>query len=678
MGDNDTVKRGRPRVDDTRIAEVLRLAGEGLSETAISERMKAGGTPVSVGSVYRILAEAKPGAATPALSPSSPATSDELDPAIVFPSPLNPRRMIEDSDLDELMQSIAANGLLQAILVRPSPQRDIEGERYEVICGARRLAAVTKAIKQGLLPADYRIPARIRDCTDSELVLLAATENLARADMHPLDEAAVFAAMRPHVKPTGGQTVEEAIGKALGVSGRTVFRRLALLRCAPEVQEALRGKKITLAHAQVYTLADEKRQRHVFEEQQRRLDARDDDLFNRRMTGDELREDLIDDDELIPLDRAFFDPALYQGRIVEDAETEARYFADPAEFKRLQDLAIRAKAEELKAEWPWVEIERRDWLQGYETHGVKKTDKEAGAVILVRRDGQVLITAPALKYKTVADREKARATVGKKKTGAAGPSMPARPLTEAQINTVHLAKTRALRRGVAGDHRVALASVCLGLLGGCEVKGVQLDNFEDRQALKFTSDDRETQRLLHLVVTAALDLPEKQRPKRGEMPDFRGWADERAEADRWFAALLSLADDDLAELFRRLVAERVGSWVGFAPNSPPWYGDSDLAVTIAGEIDAAAHLPDLWHPDLDFFKGYGRDRLVMIAHDQLHIRNADKMKKGELASLCAEQPKGFWRPEHFPELRFQSEADAIAALAAPLPAVRDAQAEAAE
>ena len=70
------------------------------------------------------------------------------------------------------------------------------------------------------------------------------------------------------------------------------------------------------------------------------------------------------------------------------------------------------------------------------------------------------------------------------------------------------------------------------------------------------------------------------------------------------------------------------------------------------------------------------ERLVAIVRDQLKIKNADKIgKKGELADLCAEQPKGFWKPDFFPELRFQSEADAIEALAGPLP---ELPAEAAE
>jgi ParB family chromosome partitioning protein len=180
----------------------------------------------------------------------------ELNPGIVIPSPLNPRRAMDKEGLEELAASIVANGVLQPILVRPAANIAdyvrVPGEDhwYEVICGARRLAAVTLALQDGRLPQDFRIPARIRECTDAELVLLAATENLARADMHPLDEAEVFAAMRPHVKPADGQTTEAAIGRALGVSERTVFRRLSLLRCAPEVREALREKTITLGQAQ--------------------------------------------------------------------------------------------------------------------------------------------------------------------------------------------------------------------------------------------------------------------------------------------------------------------------------------------------------------------------------------------------------------------------------------------
>jgi hypothetical protein len=50
------------------------------------------------------------------------------------------------------------------------------------------------------------------------------------------------------------------------------------------------------------------------------------------------------------------------------------------------------------------------------------------------------------------------------------------------------------------------------------------------------------------------------------------------------------------------------------------------------------------------------------------------MKKAELVALCADQAKGFWRPEHFPECRFQSEPEAQAALSGPLPPIAPAAA----
>jgi len=92
------------------------------------------------------------------------------------------------------------------------------------------------------------MPVLLRTCDDRELIILAGTENLKRRDMHPLDEARLFAVLRPATKGAGGSggNAEAAIALELNVSRRTIFRRLALLRLVPEAQEALRTDKITL------------------------------------------------------------------------------------------------------------------------------------------------------------------------------------------------------------------------------------------------------------------------------------------------------------------------------------------------------------------------------------------------------------------------------------------------
>src|SRR5690554_1432725 len=92
-------------------------------------------------------------------------------------SPLNPRKRFDDASIDELADSIATEGLLQNLVVRPSP--DEEGV-YEIAAGERRLRAMLRLDKRGKWPRDRLVPVVVRDLTDLQLLQLATTENLAR------------------------------------------------------------------------------------------------------------------------------------------------------------------------------------------------------------------------------------------------------------------------------------------------------------------------------------------------------------------------------------------------------------------------------------------------------------------------------------------------------------------
>ena len=586
-----------------------------------------------------------------------------LNPRVVIPSPLNPRRGMDSAGLAELAASIVANGLLQPILVRPTAAPagvSVPGESqwYETICGARRLAAIDLALKDGRLPPDYRIPARVRECSDRELVLLAATENLARADMHPLDEAAVFAAMRPHVTRQGDETTEAAIGKALGVSERSVFRRLALTRLAPELAEALRAKQINLGQAEAFALGD-----HALQLKHWRAIRGDDRDWQAR--PERIREVMTA--AHIPADRALFDPALYQGEYVENPATGERWFADAAEFARLQETALRAKADELGKTWKWVEIDRSGFYWNkFAVDGVKKTDPEAGALIVVDRQLRVQTFAPALRRAVAEKREREKAARERARHGETGPART--PLTEAQVRTVHAVKTQAMRRAVAAHPSAALALSCLGLLGERDVRGMQGGDWHGRYDT-IASAPAETDAIARLIATAALDLDDADRPKPGTLPTFDRCDTAAADPVKWFTALRRLPADALAELHRRLVAERIGSWAGYSAHSgAPWLGDGALAVAVAEATGAAAHLPALWQPDADFFKAYDIERLKSLLRTACPEHDLRGAKKSELVALCAAAPPGTWHPGHFPELRFQSEAQAKKALAGPPPA----------
>lgn len=137
--------------------------------------------------------------------------------AQVVPSETNPRLNLAKEPFHELKNSVAQNGLLQPILVRP------QGGRYQIIGGHRRFAAVTELARDN--PGDSRfgrIAAVVKDASDAEVGALQLAENLNRADLAPLEIAAGAAKAVER-----GMTTEE-LAKALGWQPGKVYRYLQL------------------------------------------------------------------------------------------------------------------------------------------------------------------------------------------------------------------------------------------------------------------------------------------------------------------------------------------------------------------------------------------------------------------------------------------------------------------
>lgn len=101
--------------------------------------------------------------------------------ALIQPSTFNPRKTFDEAALKELSDSIASQGVLQQIGLRPIADTD----RYEIIFGERRYRA---SVMAGL----ETIPADIYDVTDDEAVEIAVTENLQREDVSPIEEANAY------------------------------------------------------------------------------------------------------------------------------------------------------------------------------------------------------------------------------------------------------------------------------------------------------------------------------------------------------------------------------------------------------------------------------------------------------------------------------------------------------
>jgi ParB family chromosome partitioning protein len=172
----------------------------------------------------------------------------EIDPALVDANPEQPRREFDAEALVALGESIRTHGLLHPIVVERA------GQRYQLVAGERRLRAVRVA---GL----NRLPAIIRPAADSARQSLEAalTENLLRADLSAIDEAAAYS----RLADTFGLS-HEAIALRLGRSRPAVSNTIRLLALPAAVQRAVVQGTISAGHARaLLALPDDARRESV-------------------------------------------------------------------------------------------------------------------------------------------------------------------------------------------------------------------------------------------------------------------------------------------------------------------------------------------------------------------------------------------------------------------------------
>ncbi len=145
-----------------------------------------------------------------------------------------PRRFINEQDLQELAASIEKHGVMQPIVVRPV---DDEKHPYEIIAGERRWRAAQLA---GL----SEIPAIVRELNDQVAIALALIENIQRQDLNPIDQA--MALQRFHEEfGLSHQEIAETVGKAR----TTVSNLLRLLTLADSVKDFMQQGLLDMGHA---------------------------------------------------------------------------------------------------------------------------------------------------------------------------------------------------------------------------------------------------------------------------------------------------------------------------------------------------------------------------------------------------------------------------------------------
>ncbi|WP_194714454.1 ParB/RepB/Spo0J family partition protein [Noviherbaspirillum soli] len=157
------------------------------------------------------------------------------------PGKYQPRTRMDEGALAELADSIRAQGLLQAILVRPVPEA---AGRYEIIAGERRFRAAQLA---GLA----EVPVLVKSVDDHAAAAMALIENIQREDLNPLEEAQGIQRLISDF----GFTHEQAAG-AVGRSRSAVSNLLRLLNLAQPVQTMLMAGDIDMGHARALLSVD--------------------------------------------------------------------------------------------------------------------------------------------------------------------------------------------------------------------------------------------------------------------------------------------------------------------------------------------------------------------------------------------------------------------------------------
>lgn len=147
---------------------------------------------------------------------------------------LNPRRDFADSDLQELADSIRTKGLVQPIVVRPDPD---EVGIYEIVAGERRWRAAQRA-------AVHSVPVIIRDLSDKEVLELAIIENVQRADLNAIEEAAGYRDLIERFDYS-----QEQVSDIIGKSRSHVANTLRLLKLPEAVQKHVQEGHLTAGHA---------------------------------------------------------------------------------------------------------------------------------------------------------------------------------------------------------------------------------------------------------------------------------------------------------------------------------------------------------------------------------------------------------------------------------------------
>lgn len=390
---------------------------------------------------------AKPAAKTPrkaspkAAPKAAPASGGivALPTARLVASDLNPRKTFDEGATAELADSIAAQGLLQNLVVRPLPAKRGRAT-HEVVAGGRRLRALQLLVKQKRMAAGATVPVRVIDEDDDNARAIAILENLQRADVPPVEEGDAFR----QLVDAGWKTAH--IAERIGKTPRYVQNRIKVVdRLATPARDALADGRINLAQAEAICDAAPELQEEAIEcitgghgHWQREEDIRA-----------SIRE------EMPPASYAIFevDPAL----VLEGEDGEPDLIRSRARFDILQAAAVEKLQATLLAQG-WAAAPVVSYFNSWQYQKRPKADG-GHAIVEYRRTGEVKIHHGLIDNDIVRTEEKADA-----KTPSGEGSKPAKLFNQSHLERAARSKTEHIQNLVAHAPETGLRCAVYGML----------------------------------------------------------------------------------------------------------------------------------------------------------------------------------------------------------------------
>lgn len=163
----------------------------------------------------------------------------EIDVDLIEPNPQQPRTRFDDSHLEQLAQSIKANGVVQPIVVRK------KDGRYQIIAGERRWRASQKA---GI----RKIPAVIKDIPDDKLLELALVENIQRQELNAIEEANAYRKLIEHIGLT-----QEMVAERVGKDRTLIATSIRLLKLPNDIQRLIVEGRLSAGHGRALLMTDD-------------------------------------------------------------------------------------------------------------------------------------------------------------------------------------------------------------------------------------------------------------------------------------------------------------------------------------------------------------------------------------------------------------------------------------